>query len=102
MQAFMLLADQCILPQKAHMAKYKSEALAYLKAVIATTGRTATELARLVNVSASTFTRPLNETSGHKHAIKFQTLQALETATGVPLPPGVAGARRDARISWKR
>lgn len=81
------------------MANYKTEALAYLKAVIAQTGETATELARKVEVSPSTFTRPLNPTSGHKHAIKFQTLQALASKTGVPMPASLVGAFRDAKVS---
>lgn len=46
--------------QGRRMADYKDEALAYLRKVIDETGRTATELARLVGVSPTTFTRPLN------------------------------------------
>lgn len=95
----MQLASSDAAPQIPAMADYKTEALAYLRTVIEETGQTATELARLIGVASSTFTRPLNVKSGHKHAIRFQSLQRLATATGVALPQSLIGARREARVS---
>lgn len=74
------------------MADYKDEALAYLRKVIDETGRTATELARLVGVSPTTFTRPLNSPD-HKYAVKFPALQDLAKRTGVAIPPSLLSAR---------
>lgn len=78
--------------QKERMADYKTESVDFLRAVIDATGKTASELAKLVGKSSTTFTRPLNSPD-HKYAIKFQTLQALATATGVPLPQSLTEAR---------
>lgn len=74
------------------MSDYKSESVAYLRQVLKTTEKKATELARLVGVSQTTFTRPLND-KDHKYAIKFQTLQDLAEKTGVPLPASLVSAR---------
>lgn len=78
-----------------HMADYKTEALAYLRQVIAQTGKSATELARVAGVNQTTFTRPLNNAE-HKYAVKFQALQDLANQTGVPLPQSLAVARSKA------
>jgi hypothetical protein len=67
------------------MEAYRESALAYLRQVIGSTGKTATELARLVDVSSTTFTRPLNNPD-FKYPPKFQTLRRLAEATGIPLP----------------
>lgn len=75
------------------MADYKAESLSYLRHLIAETGKTATELARLAGVSQTTLTRPLNNPD-HKYAVKFQTLQDLSEKTGVPLPESLVSARR--------
>lgn len=91
-QALMHEDDSARLPHKPHMPGYKEEAVAYLKAVIAQTEKTATELARLIDVNQTTLTRPLNN-ADHKYAIKFQTLQALAAKTEIPLPESLLKAR---------
>ncbi len=78
------------------MNDFKAEGLAYLRLVIERTGKTATELARLVPVNPTTFTRPLSDPK-HKSAIKFQTWATLSAKTGVPLPQSLVAADRAAR-----
>lgn len=75
-----------------HMADYKTEALAYLRHVMAETDKTPTELARLANVNQTTFTRPLNSKE-HKYAVKFQALARLSEETGIPLPISLVKSR---------
>ncbi|WP_091738884.1 LexA family protein [Phenylobacterium immobile] len=76
------------------MSDYKVAAVAYLRDVIEKTGKTASELADLVGISHTTFTRPLKN-ADYKYAIKFPTIQRLAEMTNVPLPPNLAsGAGR--------
>jgi transcriptional regulator with XRE-family HTH domain len=74
------------------MGDYKFESLAYLRHLIEVTKKKPTELARLIGVSQTTLTRPLNNRD-HKYAVKFQTLQDLSERTGVPLPESLVSAR---------
>lgn len=73
------------------MTSYKEMAVAYLRAVIEETGLTATELARAVDVSPSTFTRPLNN-ADFKYAPKFPALKAVSDKTGIRLPAALVAA----------
>jgi hypothetical protein len=81
------------------MSDYRSAAVQYLRDVIDKTGKTASELAELVGVSHTTFTRPLKNPD-YKYAPKFPKLQLLAARTGVPLPDGLAEApaARDVRL----
>lgn len=96
LQAVMHTDVRTMAPQNLAMASYKEEALAYLRLVIETTGRTASALARDIGVSTTTFTRPLNDPD-HKYAVKFQALQDLSEKTGVALPTSLTSARAAGR-----
>jgi transcriptional regulator with XRE-family HTH domain len=76
------------------MSDYKAESLQFLRRLVEETKKTPTELARLVGVSQTTLTRPLNS-EAHKYAVKFQTLQDLSQQTGVPLPASLLSARKE-------
>lgn len=78
------------------MADYKSESVAFLRELVAQTGKTPTELARMAGVSQTTLTRPLNSAT-HKYAVKFQTLQKLAEKTGIALPETLVAARQEAK-----
>lgn len=67
------------------MPSYRESAVDYLREVIRVTGRSASELAELIDVSHTTFTRPLKNPE-YKYAPKFPKLQKLSEMTGVPLP----------------
>lgn len=92
LQAVMHVASNFAGMHNLHMGDYKSEALAYLRSIIDQTGKTATELARLVEVSQTTLTRPLNSPD-YKYAVKFQVLQALSQKTGILIPETLAAVR---------
>lgn len=66
------------------MSTYRELAVDYLRLVIATTGRTASDLAADAGVSSTTFTRPLNNPD-FKYAPKFETLRKVSQLTGVAL-----------------
>lgn len=66
------------------MTEYRDAAVAYLREVIEKTGRTASELADMIGVSHTTFTRPL-KSPAYKYAPKFPKLQRLAELTSVPL-----------------
>ncbi len=82
--------------QNRRMADYKTESVGFLRQLIEETGKTATELARLVSVASTTLTRPLNSAE-HKYAVKFQTLQALAEKTGIAMPRSLITARVSGR-----
>lgn len=65
---------------------YNREAVEYLRRVVEETGMTPTALAKLVQKSPSTFTRPLAQADDWKFGIRFATLQELSEKTGIPLP----------------
>lgn len=73
------------------MDPYKKMAVDYLRSVIDLTGRSASELAKAVDVSPTTFTRPLNNPA-FKYAPKFQALKAVSDVTGIPLPAELIAA----------
>ena len=75
----------------------KERGLSYVRSVLAKKGWDATRLAREAGLSQSTLTRPLSDKK-HPFTFSFKTLQAIESASGVPMPSelgGAEGARAD-------
>jgi len=68
----------------------KERALSYVRTVLDKTGWEPTRLARESGLSQSTITRPLSD-KRHRHTLSFKTLQAIETATGIPMPSELSG-----------
>lgn len=79
----MQMAGAGVLGHNAQM-RYRDAAINYLRMVMDTTGKSATELARIAGVSQTTFTRPLNDPD-YKYAPKFQNLQILAGKLGLSL-----------------
>lgn len=69
----------------------KEKALSYVRSVLDQTGWGPTRLAREAGLSQSTITRPLNDRR-HKHTLSYKTLQAIESASGIPMPTEISGA----------
>jgi transcriptional regulator with XRE-family HTH domain len=88
----MQMACAIVFPQTRGMDDYKGRALAYLREVVAVTGKSASELADLIGVAPSTFTRPLNSAT-FKYAPKYQNLAAVAEKTGIALPAELLQAR---------
>lgn len=82
-----------------HMPSYRESAVEYLRLVLAETGKSASELATLVGVSHTTFTRLLKNPE-YKYAPKFPTLRALSEKTGVPLLPGLSAEETEPEIRY--
>lgn len=87
----MQIEARVALRQTRAMDRYKELAVAYLRSVIDQTGRSASELAKAIDLAPSTFTRPINSKT-FKYAPKFQALKAVSDLTGVPLPPALLAA----------
>ena len=67
-------------------------AIPYLQEVIEKTGlKNPTQLANLVGVRSSTFTRPMNS-ADHTYKISRQTLEKVRDKTGIPFPNETGGA----------
>lgn len=64
---------------------YKKKALAYVKDVLKRSGLNATQLAKAIDVSPSTLTRPINSPE-HPHSISGRTLEKIAEFMGENLP----------------
>lgn len=65
----------------------------YLRAVMDKTGRDATNLARAIGMAPSTMTRHLDP--AWEGGIASNTLRKAEKLSGLPIPPGLAHARKN-------
>lgn len=75
---------------------YKALSLRYLRDVVEQTGKTPSQLARMVGKSPTTFTRPL-AAEDWRFSIRFDTLADLAERTGIPLPPDLIASRAEGR-----
>lgn len=73
---------------------YKQASIDFLRHVVDASGKTPTELAKLVGKSPTTFTRPLSK-ADWPFAIKFDTLSVLSEKTGIPLPESLLDLRSE-------
>lgn len=84
--------------QTVRMGTYRESAADWLRLVASETGKPLSELADMVGVSHTTFTRPVNNPN-YKYAPKFPKLQELSERTGVALPVELVKRATDDKLT---